>query len=77
MLKTVIAAALLAGISAPAFAQNGPPPSPYTPRVDKPTCTMEQLKAATAAYVEGQKKGSLAALPLHEKAEYLQDMQDV
>ncbi len=77
MIRTLIAAALLGGIATPALAQNGPPPSPYTPRVDKPTCTMDQLKAATAAYVEGQKKGSLAALPLHEKAEFLQDMKDV
>jgi hypothetical protein len=77
MLRTLFAAALLAGIATPALAQNGPPPSPYTPRVDKPSCTMEQLKAATAAYVEGQKKGSLAALPLHEKAEYLQDMKTI
>ncbi len=77
MLKTIITAALLAGIATPALAQNGPPPSPYTPRVDKPVCTMAELKAATAAYVEGQKKGSLAALPLHAKAEYLQDMNDI
>jgi len=77
MIRTLIAATLLAGLSTPALAQNGPPPSPYTPRVDKPTCTMDQLKAATAAYVAGQAKGSLAALPLHEKAEYLQDMKTV
>ena len=77
MLKTIVAAALLAGIATPALAQQGPPPSPYTPRVDKPTCTMDQLKAATAAYVAAQGKGSLAALPLHEKAEYLQDMKTV
>jgi hypothetical protein len=49
MIRTLIAAALLAGIATPALAQQGPPPSPYTPRVDKPTCTMEELKAATAA----------------------------
>jgi hypothetical protein len=77
MIRTLMAAALLAGSAAPALAQNAPPASPYTPRVDKPTCTMDQLKAATAAYVEGQKKGSLAALPLHEKAEYLQDMKTI
>ena len=77
MLRTLIAATLLAGVATPALAQQGPPPSPYTPRVDKPTCTMDQLKAATAAYVAGQGKGSLAALPLHEKAEYLQDMKTI
>ena len=75
--KTIAAALLAACLTAPALAQNGPPPSPYTPRVDKPACTMEQLKAATAAYVAGQAKGSLAALPLHEKAEYLQDMKTI
>jgi hypothetical protein len=77
MIKSLLAAALLTGISAPALAQNAPPPSPYTPRVDKPVCTMDQLKAATAAYVEGQRKGTLAALPLHDKAEYLQDMKTI
>ena len=77
MIRTLIAATLLAGIATPALAQQGPPPSPYTPRVDKPTCTMDQLKAATAAYVAGQGKGSLAPLPLHEKAEYLQDMKTI
>jgi hypothetical protein len=81
MIRTLIAVALLAGPialgAAPALAQNGPPPSPYTPRVDKPTCTMEQLKAATAAYVAGQAKGDISALPLDPKAHYLQDMQTV
>jgi hypothetical protein len=73
----IIAAALLAGISAPALAQNGPPPSPYAPLADKPTCTMDQLKAATAAYVAGQAKGDISALPLDPKAHYLQDMATV
>ena len=78
MIRTTFAAALLAAaLATPALAQNGPPPSPYTPRVDKPSCTMDQLKAATTAYVEGQKAGSLAALPLHEKAQYLEDMKTV
>jgi hypothetical protein len=73
--RTTLAAALLAtALVTPALAQNGPPPSPYTPRVDKPACTMDELKATASAYVEGQKTGSLAALPLHEKAQYLQDM---
>ena len=43
LLATLLAAS--AAIATPALAQNGPPPSPYTPRVDKPTCTAEQLKA--------------------------------
>ena len=78
MIRTTIAAALLAtALATPAMAQNGPPPSPYTPRVDKPLCTVDELKAASAAYVAGVEKGSLAALPLHEKAEYLENMKDV
>lgn len=77
MIRTLIAAALLAGIATPALAQNAPPPSPYAPQPDKPTCTMEQLKAATAAYVAGQAKGDISALPLDPKAHYLQDMANV
>ena len=78
MIRTTFAAALLAAaLATPALAQNGPPPSPYTPRVDKPTCTRDELKALTAAYVEGQRSGSLAALPLHEKAQYLQNMETI
>jgi hypothetical protein len=70
MIVATIAAALLAATAAtPALAQNGPPPSPYTPRVDKPACTMDELKAATSAYAAGQKAGSLSALPMHEKAQ--------
>jgi hypothetical protein len=77
MIRTTLVAALLACAATPALAQNGPPPSPYAPLVDRPTCTRDELKAATAAYVEGQRRGSLAALPLHDKARYLQDMADV
>lgn len=81
--------ALLAGLAAcatllgaavvgasPALAQ-GAPASPFTPRVDKPSCTKDELKTLTAAYAEGQAKGSLAALPLHEKAQYLENMNTV
>ena len=75
LLATLLAAS--AAIATPALAQNGPPPSPYTPRVDKPTCTAEQLKTATDAYVAGQKAGSLSGLPLHEKAQYLENMETV
>lgn len=77
MLKTFIATALLAGLSTPALAQAGPPASPYAAQPDKPTCTMEQLKAATAAYVAGQARGDISALPLDPKAHYLQDMATV
>ena len=79
MIKQALAAAAALGtvLSAPALAQPGPPPSPYTPRVDKPTCTKDELKTLTSAYVEAQRKGSLAGLPLHEKAQYLENMETV
>jgi hypothetical protein len=78
MIRTLIAAALMAGLSTPALAQRDvPPPSPYAPQPDKPTCTMDQLKAATAAYVAGQARGDISALPLDPKAHYLQDMATV
>ena len=77
MIRKLLFAALLGCAATPALAQNGPPPSPYAPLIDRPTCTRDQLKAATAAYVEAQRTGSIAALPLHEKARFLQDMADV
>src|SRR3569833_3900821 len=80
MLKKLLFSAALAGLSTPALAQNGPtvpPPSPYAPQPDKPTCTMDELKAATTAYVEAKKSGQIAKLPLDPKAHFLQDMQTV
>jgi len=74
MIKKAFLAALLACVAAPALAQNGPPPSPYAPLQDRPTCTREELKAATAAYVEGQRRGDISGLPLHEKAHFLENM---
>ncbi len=77
MIRKLLLGALLALIATPALAQNGPPPSPWAPLVDRPTCTRDELKAATTAYVEAQRTGSIAALPLHDKARFLQDMTDV
>jgi hypothetical protein len=77
MIRTALLVALLACAATPALAQGGPPPSPYTPRVDKPTCTRDELKALSAAYAAGQASGSIAALPLHEKAQYLQNMETI
>jgi hypothetical protein len=76
----MIRKALLMGLllsAAPALAQTPTPPSPYAPLQDKPTCTRAELKAATAAYVEGQRTGSLAGLPLDEKAHFLENMKSV
>lgn len=76
MVKTLLFVAL-AIVATPALAQPAPAPSPYAPLQDRPSCTREQLEAATAAYVEGQKKGSLAGLPLDPKAHFLQNMATV
>jgi hypothetical protein len=77
MIRTTLLGALLACAATPALAQNAPPPSPYAPLQDRPTCTRDELKAATAAYVEAQRTGNIGALPLHEKVRFVQDMADV
>ncbi len=75
MIGKLLFASLLLGASAQALAQPaGPPPSPYAPLQDKPVCTRAELKAATDAYVEAQRKGDAAALPLDPKAHYLENM---
>jgi len=73
---TFAAATLLAGVSTPALAQASTEGA-FVQREDRPNCTMDQLKAASAAYVEGQGRGSLSALPLHDRAEYLENMQTI
>ena len=73
-------AGLLFGVAAAtsAAAQPGPPPpSPYAPLADKPTCTRAELKAATDAYVEAQRKGDLSGLPLAANAHFLENMATV
>lgn len=75
---SITAAGILAALAvsaAPAAAQNAPPTSPYAPLQDKPRCTRAELKAATAAYAEAQRKGSLAGLPLAQNAHYLENME--
>jgi hypothetical protein len=79
MLRAIIRTAALAAIAlaTPALAQNAPPPSPYAPLQDRPSCTRDELKQLTAAYVEAQRTGSLAGLPMADNAHYLQNMQTV
>ena len=74
MIKKTLLAGLLACAATPALAQGGPPPSPWAPLQDRPSCTRDELKAATAAYVEAQRTGNLAGLPLDEKAHFLENM---
>ncbi len=84
MIRKALFAGLLALVATPALAQTtnasgvvAPPPSPYAALVDHPSCTRDELKRLTAAYVEGQKKGSLAGLPLDAKVHYLENFKDV
>lgn len=77
MIKKALLAGLLACAASPALAQGAPPPSPYAPLQDRPTCTRDELKAATTAYVEAQRTGSLAGLPLDPKARLLENMNTV
>ncbi len=77
MIRKALLAGLLACAATPAMAQNTPPPSPWAPTPDRPTCTRDELKAATAAYVEAQRGGNIGALPLHEKVRFLENMTDV
>ena len=77
MIRKLALAALLLGAATPALAQNAPPPSPWAPLQDRPTCTRDELKAASAAYVDAQRTGNLGLLPLHEKVRLLENMTDV
>jgi hypothetical protein len=77
MINRTCLAALLACAASPALAQNAPAESPYAPLQDRPTCTRDELKAATAAYVEAQRTGDISGLPLHDKVRFLQNMADV
>jgi hypothetical protein len=77
MIRKLAVAALLLGSATPALAQGAPPPSPYAPLQDRPTCTRDELKAASAAYVEAQRRGDISGLPLDDKARFLENMADV
>lgn len=77
MIGKLVFAALLLGAATPAMAQNTPPANPYAPLQDHPTCTRDELKAATAAYVRAQRTGNLAGLPLAANARFLENMNTV
>lgn len=76
MIRKMLLASLLTCAASPALAQ-GAPASPYAPLQDRPSCTRDELKAASAAYVEAQKKGTLAGLKLAPNAHYLENMATV
>ncbi len=81
MMRKALFAVLLAGAATTGLAQQGgaagPPPNPYAPLADHPSCTRDELKHLTDAYVEAQGKGSLADLPMDPKAHYLENGKDV
>ena len=77
MIRKLLLGALMTCAATPVLAQNAPPPSPWAPLQDRPTCTRDELKATTDAYVAAQRSGNIAGLPLHEKARFLQNMADV
>lgn len=75
--KTGALALIAAALATPAMAQDGPPASPYAPRVDHPTCTRAELQELTSAYVEAQRTGDISALPLLDNAHFLENMETV
>ena len=77
MIRKLFLSALMLGVATPVMAQDGPPPSPYAPLQDHPTCTRDQLKAATTAYVEAQRTGDISKLPLDAKVHFLTNMKTV
>ncbi len=74
MIKRTLVAGLLLGMASPAIAQAS---GQFAPLQDAPNCTRDELKAATGAYVEAQRTGSLSGLPLAGNAHYLENMATV
>ncbi len=76
--KVALAAASLAAIATatPAMAQQGGGPQ-FAPRVDRPTCTHEELEAITDTYVQAQRTGDISGMPLASNAHYLENMDTV
>ncbi|WP_338243666.1 hypothetical protein [Aurantiacibacter hainanensis] len=72
-----LAAVGLALSASPAQAQQTGAEPTFAPRVDRPTCTRDELKAATAAYVAAQEAGDISALPIVENAHFLENMETV
>lgn len=73
MIARLLTAAAMLCVATPALAQ-GNAASPYASLQDRPTCTRDELKAATTAYVKAQQSGSLAGLKLAPNAHFLENM---
>ncbi len=72
----MLLAGLLLGAAVPALAQPQAA-SQYAPLQDRPTCTRAELVAATDAYIDAQRAGDLAGLPLADNTHYLENMETV
>ena len=79
MKKLLMGAAALAALttSTQAFAQARPGVEGLATRVDRPTCTKDELKAITDTYVAGRRAGDISGLPLVSNAHYLENMETV
>ena len=77
MFRKLLLVGLLLGAATPVLAQPAPAPSPYARLADKPTCTRDELKAATDAYVEAQRRGDVSGMPLAGNAHFLENMATV
>lgn len=77
MIRSMVFVALLLGATTPAMAQQAAQPNARAPLQDKPTCTRAELKAATAAYVEAQRRGNIGQLPLAGNTHFLENMSTV
>lgn len=86
MLKTILAVGLLLTAVAPVQAQSQQSPTPepalvvdqrFTQLQDHPTCTLDELKAATDAYVKAQSAGNISAMPISSGAHFLENMKTV
>jgi hypothetical protein len=77
MVKKVLIAGLLMFASTSALAQVRIEASPYAPIAGFPTCTRDELKSLTAAFVEAQRTGNISTLPFDPKAHFLENMQTI
>jgi hypothetical protein len=86
MLNKLLAVGLLLSAAFPAFAQSQPAPAPgaatapeqaFIALQDHPSCTREELKAATDAYVKAQSTGSISNMQISSSAHFLENMKTV
>ena len=77
MFRKMLLVVVLVGAAGAAAAQPAPAPSPYAALPDRPSCTGAELKAATDAYVDAQRRGDISGLPLAANAHFLENMATV